>query len=157
MYASYLLTNPETTSSLYLNAGISLPLQLSQFSTKTPNFLLGLSYNKLLSKNFFTAGTDLTIRTDQSDLGINYVPITAGAFLGWTHSLTDSFAFVSNTTIQSTSIKDISGYADGVWYIDIGMRTNVLFSTPIEILIRENLYASRASADVSLILRVLKF
>jgi len=157
IYASYLLSEAEKESALYFNAGLSVPLQLSQFASKTPNFLFGLTYNRHTSVSSLSLGTDLTLRTDTSDQGLNYSPVSAGIFAGWTRSIFDSLAFVSNTTLQSQVVENIADYPEGVWYVDLGIRTDIILGVPLEILIRENLYPSKGSADVSLILRVLKF
>ncbi len=157
IYLSYLLGGVESDGALYLNAGLSIPLQLSQFSTKTPNFLLGLNYSKKFLNSTFGMGSDLSIRTDLSDLGINYNPISVGAYASWVYGLSDSFSFVSSTFAQTPGITDIESYPKALWYVDIGFRTDLFFDTPFEILIRENLYTARSTADISLILRVLSF
>jgi hypothetical protein len=157
IYASYLLNEGEGKHKFFLNSALSMPIHGSQFGSKTPNLLLGLSYARNLSNSILNAGMDITIRTDLSDLGIDYKPLSLGANIGWTYFLTDSLAFVSSSFMQTSTIDNISNFPAGVWYVDLGLRTDIIFNVPLEIVIRENFYHSNSTADVSLLLKVLKF
>lgn len=157
IYTSYILHAEGSDGFFSFNTGLSLPLQLSQFGTRLPNLLAGVSYQNRYEQSAYTLGADLTCRLDKSDMGLDYDVMSYGFYAGWNYLFAEELSFITNSYFLTNPLNNIRDYPSVSWYVDFGLRTSIILNYPLEILIRENFYTSRGTADVSLILNMLKF
>jgi hypothetical protein len=98
----------------------------------------------------FNGGMGVVLLLDRFEKGISYKPLVPQGFFGASYEAFDNVRLSVSAFGGVQTIDNIPTIPDGFVYVDFGVDVGVADHSQCSVMVRENPYPSRASADVTL-------